>query len=59
MQELRCRRCHKLLARYKKYAELEIKCCRCGCVNYFTVTISGDKPPDHKGRLTTKIFIEL
>lgn len=33
MQDFRCTRCNRLLARYQECQELEIKCPRCGSLN--------------------------
>lgn len=33
MRDFRCSKCNKLLARYDKCQELEIKCTRCGTQN--------------------------
>ncbi|HWP98450.1 MAG TPA: Com family DNA-binding transcriptional regulator [Syntrophomonadaceae bacterium] len=34
MKEFRCGKCQKLLGKYKKCQELEIKCPRCGQLNF-------------------------
>lgn len=36
MNDFRCKRCQKLLGKYRECEELEIKCPRCGIVNTLT-----------------------
>ncbi|KUG04619.1 hypothetical protein ASZ90_017980 [hydrocarbon metagenome] len=38
MKEFRCRKCHKLLGKYRGNLELEIKCPRCGVNNHLMHT---------------------
>ncbi|WP_090920601.1 Com family DNA-binding transcriptional regulator [Phocoenobacter skyensis] len=35
IKEIRCKKCRKLLAKYKKVQYLEIKCVRCKKINTF------------------------
>lgn len=37
MRDFRCKNCNKLLAKYRKCEELEIKCPRCSTKNYLQV----------------------
>lgn len=44
MKEFRCEKCNKLLGRYRGCRELEIKCPRCGRVNYLREDASAATP---------------
>ncbi|HEX3032979.1 MAG TPA: Com family DNA-binding transcriptional regulator [Bacillota bacterium] len=40
MQEFRCDKCHKLLAKYLECRELSIKCPRCGRLNSLPLKVN-------------------
>ncbi|PKM78630.1 MAG: Com family DNA-binding transcriptional regulator [Firmicutes bacterium HGW-Firmicutes-15] len=40
MQDLRCKKCNKLLGKYLDCKQLEIKCPRCGLSNYVRENLS-------------------
>lgn len=44
MQEVKCRRCFKLLARCQQFIALEIKCHRCKAVNIFSLSTTSTLP---------------
>ncbi len=44
MNDLRCKKCNKLLCRFRDCGELEIKCPRCGTVNSLTNYVHITKP---------------
>ncbi|MGI6469534.1 MAG: Com family DNA-binding transcriptional regulator [Syntrophomonadaceae bacterium] len=48
MKDLRCKKCNKLLCRYRDCGELEIKCPRCGSVNSLTNGIHIVRPKTAK-----------
>jgi len=52
MKDLRCKKCNKLLCRYRDCVELEIKCPRCGTVNSLTNCVHIAKPKPAKEERT-------
>ncbi len=42
MQDLRCKECNKLLAKFMQCQNLEIKCSRCGMLNHILQSPFGD-----------------
>jgi phage FluMu protein Com len=41
LQDLRCRKCNKLLGKYLECKQLEIKCPRCGLSNFLREDLPG------------------
>lgn len=52
MNDLRCKKCNKLLCRFRECLELEIKCPRCGTINSLSHHAHTAKPKTVKEERT-------